>query len=108
MDKETRNLGVPQFLKGVTPERDPVTLGWYETGRDPHRADGRPSNVDFLPRGLITNQTNHEEVILMATTPATRTPGATLGNDSKPKNGPSTNLNTQTGVTPPKGNDSLR
>jgi len=60
--ESANNLGVPRFLTAVTPTKSPSTVGWYESGRVAHRADGRPSNVDFLPSNLFDNQTKHEDI----------------------------------------------
>jgi hypothetical protein len=102
--KEIPNLGIPGFLTGVTPAEEEVTEGWYSDGRIPHRADGRPSKADFLPAGMLDNQTVKEEFIMASV----KTPGATLSTQKRKKTGLN-NLNKakQTGFTPPKSGGNL-
>jgi len=92
MKKETENLGVPNYYKGVVPHDTTDTNGFYELEdgvlRLPHRLDGRPSQVDFLPAGTLDNQTIKEELIMAMPT----SPGATLGKQNKHKGGLDKNL----------------
>jgi len=107
--KETPNLGVPQFLKGVTPQEESHVSGFYLSDRIPHRSDGKPSNADFLPAGLLTQSYPHEET-KMATTPSTKTPGSDLGTPPNAKSPMGKNLDpaNQTGSTPPKPGNGLK
>jgi len=89
------SLGSPKFYKGVSPDDLDAPNGFYNADngeeRMPHRADGRPSNADFLPEGLILEQQANEEHKMKE--PSTKTPGATFGNSTKPKAGLKSNLN---------------
>jgi len=108
--RETRNLGVPAFYKGVHPELDYPVSGFYvDDQRMPNRADGRPSESDFLPKGLLT-QDYQQEVIIMATTPSTKTPGADLGTAPNAKQGLKKNLDPagKTGLKPLNPGNSLK
>jgi len=107
--KEVLNLGVPQFLKGVTPREEERESGFYLSDRKPHRDDGRPSNADFLPKGLLSKSYQHEETI-MATTPSTKTPGSDLGTPANSKSPMGKNLDpaNQTGSTGPKPGNGLK
>jgi len=108
MIKDTANLGVPQFLNGTIPEQDSVTLGWYDSGRRSHRSDGRHAMSDFLPSGMLTNQTKNEE-FNMATSPSTKTPGANLGTPANAKKGLNNlNKHMKTGSKAPNPGNSLK
>lgn len=108
MEKSTSGLGVPQFLKGVTPDLEAVSLGWYESGRKSNRADGRPSGSDFLPAGLLTNQSKEEDFIMMNV--SVKTPGATLGGKATDPRRGLNNLNRagNTGSKAPNPGNSLK
>ena len=107
--RETRNLGVPRFYKGVHPSLDHPESGFYDDDRHlPNRTDGRPSNSDFLPKGLLT-QNYQQEVIIMAT-PSTKTPGADLGTAPNAKKGLKKNLDPagKTGLKPINPGNNLK